>query len=183
MIRLSLKYAVGTRKARPATASVSRRGLALTLMMVLFGVLTSPALAQSTAGENQPLPHSPVPRVDRERLLGFLADNSTLTLIDARSPEEYAEQHLPGAINIPFDAVDANAGLMPDDSNEMIVVYCRSGKRAGLLKERLVAKGYTDVQVLPREQIFWEDEFMAFNCSTEPAAAADPSTQAKSINE
>jgi rhodanese-related sulfurtransferase len=173
-----------TGKAWPARASASRCVLTLALMVVLPGVLISPALAQSAADEQQSLPHSPVPRVDRERLLGFLADNNTLTLIDARSPEEYAEAHLPGAINVPFDAVDANAGLMPDDPSEMIVVYCRTGTRAGLLKEQLVAEGYTDVQVLPREQIHWQENFMVFNCGTEPAATvADPSTQARSTDE
>jgi rhodanese-related sulfurtransferase len=109
---------------------------------------------------------SPIPRVDRELLLAFLADDATMTLIDARSPEEFGEQHLPGAINIPFDAVDANAERLPEDARQPVVVYCRSGKRAGLLKDELVARGYTDVQVLPREQIFWKDDFMVFNCST-----------------
>jgi len=109
---------------------------------------------------------SPIPRVDRELLLAFLADDETMTLIDARSPEEFGEQHLPGAINIPFDAVDANAEQLPADAMKPVVVYCRSGKRAGLLKDELVARGYADVRVLPREQIFWEDNFMVFNCST-----------------
>jgi len=113
--------------------------------------------------------HSPIPRVDRELLLGFLADNGTMTLIDARSPEEFADQHLPGAINIPFDAVAASTALLPEDRARPIVVYCRSGKRAGLLQADLRARGYTNVQVLPREQIFWQDNFMVFNCGTAPA--------------
>jgi len=112
---------------------------------------------------------SPIPRVDRELLLGFLADNGTMTLIDARSPEEFTAQHLPGAVNIPFDAVASSAAMLPDDPARPIVVYCRTGKRAGLLQADLRARGYTNVQVLPREQIFWQDNFMVFNCGTEPA--------------
>lgn len=109
---------------------------------------------------------SPILRVDRELLLAFLADDDTMMLIDARSSEEFGEQHLPGAINIPFDAVDANAARLPEDKNKPVVVYCRSGGRAGLLRDELLARGFADVQVLPREQIFWEDNFMVFNCST-----------------
>ena len=125
-------------------------------------------MSQVLAGDSveRTYPSSPVTRVDRALLLGFLADNSTLTLIDARSNEEYAEQHLPGAINVPFDAIDARAEFLPENKLKPIVVYCRSGWRAGLLKDALAVRGYTDVRVLPREQIFWESNFMAFNCST-----------------
>ena len=80
------------------------------LVTVLFVCLLPALIASATATETTQRPHSTIPRIDRNLLLGFLADDSTLTLIDARSPEEFTEQHLPGAINIPFDAVDANAG-------------------------------------------------------------------------
>lgn len=127
------------------------------------------ALAMAVAANSTEPAHSPIPHVDRELLLGFLADNDTMTLIDARSPEEFAAQHLPGAVNIPFDAVATNEALLPADRSRPIVVYCRSGKRAGLLLADLLARGYTNVQVLPREQIFWQDNFMVFNCGTAPA--------------
>ena len=115
--------------------------------------------------------HSRIPSVDRQLLLGFLADNSTMTLIDARSPAEFAEQHLPGAINIPFDAAGGNETLLPDDVSEPVVIYCGTGRRASMLRDELRARGYTNVQVLPREQIHWQDDFMVFNCSTESTAA------------
>jgi len=132
-----------------------------------MALVTLPS-AGALAGDSpeQTYPSSSIPRVNRDLLLGFLADNSTLMLIDARSPEEFVEQHLPGAINVPLETVNANVELLPEDKMKPIVVYCRSGKRAGLLKNELVARGYTDVQVLPSEQIFWEDDFMVFNCST-----------------
>ena len=150
------------------------------LSAVLFTALLAPVCSAATPGESTQLPQSTIPRIDRNLLLGFLADDSTLTLIDARSPEEYAEQHLPGAINIPFDAVDANAAQLPADTEKPVVIYCRTGRRAGLLKEQLIAKGYADVQVLPREQIHWQGDFMVFNCSTESATtAADSPTQSK----
>ena len=111
--------------------------------------------------------------VDRDLLLGFLADSSTMTLIDARSPAEFAEQHLPGAINIPFDAVKANEELLPEDPARPVVVYCQTGKRAGRLREQLLARGYEDVRVLPRQQMFWEDDFMVFNCGTDVAGETE----------
>jgi len=94
--------------------------------------------------------------VDPQLLATFQSDNSTLTLIDARSAEEYAAARIPGAINIPFDALEANEALLPADREQPIVIHCRTGRRAGILKAQLVTRGYTDIQVLPGEQIEWD---------------------------
>lgn len=66
--------------------------------------------------------------------------DSAVQLVDVRTPEEYAEQHLPGAINIDVYEEDfigqCKACL---DKDRPVAVYCRSGKRsanaAGLLRE------------------------------------------------
>lgn len=154
------------------------------LVAVLFVALLTALIAPAAASDSTPLPQSAIPRVDRDLLLGFLADDSTMTLIDARSPEEYAEQHLPGAINIPFDAVVANRELLPADLTKPVVVYCRTGQRAGQLKAQLLTMGYADVQILPREQIHWQNDFMVFNCSTASATtAADTSITSESFED
>lgn len=137
---------------------------------VVRHIVTSAALAllalshaEAGAAQTEPLA-SPAPLVNRSLLLGFLADNSTMNLIDARSPAEYSTQHVTGAVNIPHDQVDEFADRLPANLSEPVVIYCRSGMRAGLLKEQLAARGYKDVHVLPPRQMFWTDEVMVFNC-------------------
>jgi len=145
--------------------------LALPVQGVAGDKSTMPAASSaSPASSAGPAAIEPV---DRKLLLGFLADSSTMTLIDARSPAEFAQQHLPGAINIPFDAIKANEDLLPGDPAGPVVIYCQTGKRAGLLREQLMARGYEDVRVLPRQQMFWNDGFMAFNCSTDAAGETE----------
>jgi rhodanese-related sulfurtransferase len=72
-----------------------------------------------------------------------------LVLIDARAPMVYAHSHLPGAINMPPNAVDTIrcAKRMPDLGTE-IVVYCanRECDDSALTGERLQALGYTNVR-------------------------------------
>ncbi len=66
-------------------------------------------------------------------------------LVDVRTPEEYAEGHLPEAINIPFEQiveVFAKQGIAKDTP---VVVYCRSGRRSGIAKESLGNAGYQAV--------------------------------------
>ncbi|WP_413735597.1 rhodanese-like domain-containing protein [Shewanella sp. BJSY2023SW005] len=66
-------------------------------------------------------------------------------LVDVRTPEEYAEGHLPEAVNIPFEQITeafAKQGIAKDTP---VVVYCRSGRRSGIAKESLEKAGYQEV--------------------------------------
>ncbi len=104
-------------------------------------------------------------------LLGFLADTTVFTLLDARSPEEYAIGHLYGAENVPHDRVDEHAARLPAARSAPIVVYCKTGKRAAALKAALEARGYDNVRVLAPAQMFWSDTVPMFNCGVpEPSA-------------
>ena len=63
-------------------------------------------------------------------------------LIDVRSAEEFAEEHLPGAVNIPHTEIaEKIAAVAPDKSGE-IYLYCRSGRRVGIAMESLKNSGY-----------------------------------------
>lgn len=65
-------------------------------------------------------------------------------IIDVRTPEEYEEEHIKGAINIPYDTIDKNIDL-PKESK--IKVYCKSGNRSKKAYETLKKLGY-DVEDL-----------------------------------
>lgn len=66
-------------------------------------------------------------------------------LLDVRAPEEFAEGHIPGAICIPHDAVKEAAPEQLPDRNQLILVYCRSGRRSKLASEALAELGYTQI--------------------------------------
>ncbi len=67
-----------------------------------------------------------------------------VTIVDVRSTEEFAEQHYPGAINIPLDQVPQRINEFKDFKMP-IVVYCRSGIRSGMAVGSLKQNGITDV--------------------------------------
>ena len=66
-------------------------------------------------------------------------------LVDVRSEAEFAGGHLDGAINVPHDRVGKRLSEFGADKRRTIVVYCRSGHRAGLAKAALEQAGYQDV--------------------------------------
>lgn len=66
-------------------------------------------------------------------------------LVDVRSPSEYSEGHLPGAVNIPGDQIAERIDEFGQDKNRPIVLYCITGIRAAAVKLKLRDKGYKNV--------------------------------------
>ncbi len=66
-------------------------------------------------------------------------------LVDVRSSEEYAEGHVEGAVNIAHTETAALAELIGPDHDRPVVLYCGSGRRAGLAQAALEALGYSGV--------------------------------------
>ena len=67
-------------------------------------------------------------------------------ILDTRTQEEYDESHIPGAILIPHDQIKEKAEALLTDKDQLILVYCRSGRRSKLAAEDLAALGYTNIK-------------------------------------
>lgn len=65
--------------------------------------------------------------------------------IDVRSSAEYAQGHLPSALNIPHTEIAAKIAEVSQDKTATIQLYCRSGRRSGLAEQQLKALGYLNV--------------------------------------
>jgi phage shock protein E len=78
-------------------------------------------------------------------------------ILDVRSLEEYAEGHIPGAINIPYDQIAASLDALESFREREIVVYCRTGRRAGVAEEALGKAGFERIRDLEGHMIAWQD--------------------------
>ena len=67
-------------------------------------------------------------------------------ILDTRTQEEYEESRIPGAILIPYDEILDKAEGVLTDKDQLILVYCRSGRRSKLAAEALVELGYTNIK-------------------------------------
>ena len=68
-----------------------------------------------------------------------------VTWIDVRSSEEFSEEHVPDALNIPYEEIDAGVTRLGLQKDDVIYLYCRSGRRSGIAKDSLDKLGYTQV--------------------------------------
>ena len=76
----------------------------------------------------------------------LMDSESGYIIIDARTQSEYDEGHILGAILIPEYEIADRAEKELHDKNQLILVYCRSGRRSKIAAEELVKLGYTNVK-------------------------------------
>ena len=67
-------------------------------------------------------------------------------ILDVRTQEEYDQGHIPGAIVISHEEIAEKAEDVLTDKNQLILVYCRSGRRSKIAAEALVELGYTNIK-------------------------------------
>ena len=76
----------------------------------------------------------------------LMDSESGYIIIDARTQSEFDEGHIPGAILIHEYEIAERAESELSDKNQLILVYCRSGRRSKIAAEELVKLGYTNVK-------------------------------------
>ncbi len=70
---------------------------------------------------------------------------SEYIILDVRRPDEFAAGHIPNAVNVPNESIgDTEITVLPD-KDQLIFVYCRSGRRSKEASEKLVKLGYTNI--------------------------------------
>ena len=84
-------------------------------------------------------------QINMDEAVEMMKKESGYIILDVRRPDEYAEGHIPGAINVPNE--DIGTAEIPElpDKAQLILVYCRSGRRSKEASEKLVRLGYTNI--------------------------------------
>ena len=73
----------------------------------------------------------------------MMKEEKEYVILDVRTKEEYYDNHIEDAINIPLDEIESSTLLK--DKEQIIFVYCQSGKRSKVASEKLANLGYTNV--------------------------------------
>ena len=84
-------------------------------------------------------------QISMDEAITMMEEESGYIILDVRTPEEFADKHIPGAINIPNETIGTEQIPQLPDKDQLILVYCRSGNRSKQASEKLVALGYTNI--------------------------------------
>ena len=84
-------------------------------------------------------------QISMDEAVKMMKDEKNYIILDARRPDEFAEGHIPGAINVPNEEIGTEEIPELPDKSQLILVYCRSGRRSKEASEKLVKLGYTNI--------------------------------------
>ncbi len=106
-------------------------------MMLLALLLSSCSSAVNTAPSYR--------QISMDDAVKTMKEEKGYIILDVRRPDEYAEGHIPGAINVPNETIGTEKIPILTDKSQLILVYCRSGRRSEEASEKLVRLGYTNI--------------------------------------
>lgn len=113
----------------------------LTIMLILnlslFALTSCQANTADTLSYEQISPEEAKTLMDTE---------TNYIILDVRTPEEYAEGHIPNAVNLDHEDISSKAEAMLPDKDALLLVYCRSGRRSKIAAEALVELGYSNIK-------------------------------------
>lgn len=86
--------------------------------------------------------------VSANETIQYQSFKNDIQVIDVRTEAEWKDGHHPDALHLPHTTILDGSGFAELDKTEPVVLYCRSGNRAGQVKNYLEAQGFTNVKNL-----------------------------------
>ena len=106
---------------------------------ILFSLLLLAGCAAPAASE------ASYQQISMDEAIAIMEAESDYMILDVRTSEEFADKHIPDAINIPNETIGTEDIPELPNKDQLILVYCRSGNRSKQASEKLAALGYTNI--------------------------------------
>ena len=84
-------------------------------------------------------------QISIDEAVTMMREETGYIILDVRRADEFAAGHIPGAINVANESIGTDEIPELPDKNQLIMVYCRSGRRSKEAAEKLVNLGYTNI--------------------------------------
>ena len=84
-------------------------------------------------------------QISMEEAADIMEQESGYIILDVRRPDEFSSGHIPKAINVPNETISTSEIAELPNKNQLILVYCRSGRRSKEAAQKLVDIGYTNI--------------------------------------
>ena len=112
------------------------------LIFLLLAVMMLTACGQDTENDQGAV----YVNITAEEAKRIMDSEEGYIILDTRTREEFEEGHIPSAVLIPHDQIKEKAEEVLTNKDQMILVYCRSGRRSKIAAEALAELGYTNIK-------------------------------------
>ena len=112
------------------------------LIFLLLAVMLLTACGQDKENDQEAV----YVNITAEEAKQIMDNEEGYIILDVRTQEEYDQGHIPGAIVISHEEIAEKAKEVLTDKEQLILVYCRSGRRSKIAAEALVELGYTNIK-------------------------------------
>ena len=114
------------------------------VILILIITCTAVLCGCTSGGENKM--ENSYEQITPAEAKAIMDERDDYVILDVRTQEEFDEAHIDGAILIPDYEIADKAESILKDKNQLILVYCRSGRRSKNAASELVSLGYTNVK-------------------------------------
>ncbi|MDE6245375.1 MAG: rhodanese-like domain-containing protein [Treponemataceae bacterium] len=98
---------------------------------------------KSKKSEESTMPYEQITQEDAKKMMDSEKD---FIILDVRTPEEFASGHIKDAVNIPNETIFDKEPSELTDKSQLILLYCRSGRRSKEAAKKLAKIGYTNIK-------------------------------------
>ena len=116
----------------------------LTVVVTLFG--SGCSRNESSKAEETSQKIASYEQISQNEAKNLMETEKDYVIIDARTEEEFAQGHIEGAILIPEYEISRRAEKELPNKDQLILVYCRSGRRSKIASQALADLGYSNVK-------------------------------------
>lgn len=113
-------------------------------MKKLISIVLSALMLTGCGGKNDDQT-STYREITMDEAVDMMARENGYIILDVRRPDEFAEGHIPNAINVPNETIGTAEIPQLPRKDQLILVYCRSGRRSKEAAAKLVQLGYTSI--------------------------------------
>lgn len=113
-------------------------------MLTLLAVIATFILVMVTAAgcsSNGPT----YKQISQDEAMQMMQDETDYLIVDVRRPDEFAEAHIAGAINVPNEGITDEMPEELPDTDQILLIYCRTGNRSKEASRKLADIGYSNV--------------------------------------
>ncbi|MDD6252208.1 MAG: rhodanese-like domain-containing protein [Oscillospiraceae bacterium] len=110
-----------------------------------FSIILATLLMGGCAGGTHSTEKASYKQISMSEAMQIIESEKDYIILDVRRADEFSKGHIPGAINVPNESI--GSGEIPElpNKDQMILVYCRSGRRSKEAASKLADLGYTDI--------------------------------------